>query len=292
MVHPSASGAEAGPQDGTRAVLTATELEEAADVAGRLARWAVARIRSRRREPGERRTKSGPADWVTGTDVDVERHVRAELATAFPGHAVVGEELGGEEPTGGRPCWYLDPVDGTTNFVHDLAGYTFSLALADADGLAVGVVGDPCSGELWEAGRGGGARIDGEPVAASGTATLAGEIVLMELAGHRLWPGQTRTMDELSRRHCVTRILGSSAASIVSVATGRAAGVLFGGSHPIDVAAGVLIAVEAGAVVAAGPATHPVLAGSRRVERNGLAVVAPGVADELLALWSAAAGER
>lgn len=284
-----AGPARTGPPSGGRevsVVVSPMETADAAGVAGRLARWAMDRIEERRPTPDEIRTKSGPADFVTDFDVAVERHVRDELAAAFPGHAVVGEELGNEEPADDRPRWYLDPIDGTTNFVHGLPGYTFSLALADGDGLVVGVVASPRSGEVWDAVRGQGARLDGNRIATTSATSLTGGVVLTELSATRLWPGLPETMAELARRQCATRVLGSSAVSVVSVATGRAAGVLFGGAHPIDVAAGVLIAREAGATVAAGPGINPVLGATVSVGRPGLVVAAPGVADELVALWA------
>ncbi|HLI01328.1 MAG TPA: inositol monophosphatase family protein [Acidimicrobiales bacterium] len=272
--------------------VSAAETAEAARVADRLARWAMGRIDEHRPTAEERRTKSGPADWVTDSDVAVERHVRHELAAAFPGHAVVGEELGRDEPADDRPRWYLDPIDGTTNFVHGLAGYTFSLSLADGDGLVLGVVANPRSGEVWDAVRGQGARLDGHPISTTAATDLTGGIVLTELAAHQVWPGLAEAMADLSHRHCATRILGSSAVSVVSVAAGRAAGVLFGGNaHPIDVSAGVLIAREAGAVVAGGAGLHPVLGATVTLPRPGMIVAAPGVADELVALLATTGGD-
>lgn len=250
-----------------------------------LGRWAIAEVGRRRPEADGVRTKAHAADWVTAVDLSVERHTREVLAQEFLGHAVVGEELGGEEPDDGRPCWYVDPVDGTTNFVHGLPGYTFSLAVADEAGVAAGVVAVPYTGELFSAVRGQGAWLDGERLACSPAETLVGGIVLFELAGYRIWPGLPGLMARLEERSCVVRVLGSTALTLASVGAGRAAAACFGGCHPIDGAAGVLVAKEAGARVIAGSGAHPVFGADMTSARPGLAVAAPGVAGEILRIW-------
>lgn len=253
-----------------------------------LGRWAISEVGRRRPEAAGVRTKAHAADWVTSVDVSVERHAREVLAEEFPGHAVVGEELGGEDPADGRPCWYLDPVDGTTNFVHGLPGYSFSLAVADEAGLAAGVVAVPFTGEFFSAVRGQGAWLDGERLACSPAETLVGGMVLFELAGYRIWPGLPELMAGLEERSCVVRVLGSSALTLASVGAGRAAAACFGGCHPIDCAAGVLVAREAGARLIAGSDVHPAFRGNSEdmsAARPGLAVAAPGIAGEVLQIW-------
>ena len=206
----------------------------------------------------ERSTKSGPSDWVTVVDIGIERHVRQAVLTAFPGHSIAGEEFGRSGDFAvGTPVWYVDPVDGTTNFVHGLPWSSFSLALADDEGLALGVVADPHRGEVFGAVRGGGARVNQEPVSCATAAEVVGGLVLSELAGTACLPGFTEMVFELSSRKCVTRVMGSSALSLASVGAGRATGVVLGGFDPIDVAAGVLVAREGGAVVRAGRAASP-----------------------------------
>jgi myo-inositol-1(or 4)-monophosphatase len=236
------------------------------------------------RRPGadQRATKAHAADWVTETDILIERHVREQLALWFPAHAVVGEELGGEP--GDHPAvWYVDPIDGTTNYVHGLPGCTFSLAMADRSGLVTGVVADPHGREVFSATRGAGARLGGHPISCADADTLTGGIVLTELAGPQPWPGLTQLMEQLGSAGCVTRIIGSSAHALASVADGRCGAVVLAGSNPIDVAAGVLIAREAGAVVVGG-GQRSVL-GTEQPELSTLLVTAaPGVAPMVLDL--------
>lgn len=255
-------------------------------VASDLARWAMERNRSR---PEEVSTKSGPSDFVTSTDLAIERHVRDVLEAAFPEHAVIGEELGGAEPGDDRPRWYVDPIDGTTNFVHDLPGYTFSLAVADESGLVAGVVADSSRAELYRARRGGGATLNGRPVQASSATSLTGGAFTTELRNCVPWPGLTDLMERLGSVGCVTRILGSSALSIASVGAGRADAGIISHAHPIDVSAAVLIAREAGARIVVGTGAHPVYHGEVRLPGSTLVAVAPGVAGHLLDLLEEAA---
>ncbi|HEY1733250.1 MAG TPA: inositol monophosphatase family protein, partial [Acidimicrobiales bacterium] len=178
-------------------MLSDVDVERCGQVAAALGQWATQRIGRQRPTPEQTSTKAHAADWVTTVDVAVEEHVRAELGRHFPDHAIIGEELGGDEPADGRPRWYLDPIDGTTNFVHGLPRYSFSLAVADEAGIAVGVVADPSSGEILQAGRDRGATLDGKRVRCSPATTLVGGIVCVELAGYRCWPGLTDLLGQL-----------------------------------------------------------------------------------------------
>lgn len=268
--------------------LDAAELRDCEELAMALADYAVTEMRGRRVLPEERSTKAGPSDWVTVVDIGIEHHVRRELLAAFPGHLVVGEELGGSaDPAAGAPLWYVDPVDGTTNFVHGLPWSSFSLALADDEGLVLGVVADPHRGEVFSALRGSGARVNHEVVSCAPGANFVGGLVLSELAGTACWPGFTEMVSELSRRECVTRVLGSSALSLASLGAGRATGVVLGGFDPIDVGAGVLIARESGAVIRAGSAASLVLRAPGEPSHDSLGqdlllAAAPCLVDELV----------
>jgi myo-inositol-1(or 4)-monophosphatase len=256
---------------------------EALYAAENLAVWALDRIHQR---PISIDVKSGPADYVTDTDREIEQHVRAWLNLCFPDHAVTGEEYGDDAGPSGRPTWFIDPVDGTTNYAHDLPWHSFSLGLHDADGPLVAVVADAGRGEIISAARGLGARRDGIPISASPLTDPTGAVVLSELAATAPWPGQLAFLERMTQRSVTMRIMGSSALSLATVGTGRVAAAALGGGYGMwDVAAGALIAREAGARVfghdgtEAGPADAPPL--------GGLLAVAPGIAeairDDLLA---------
>jgi myo-inositol-1(or 4)-monophosphatase len=262
-------------------VLGPADLDARAGTALELAGQAVALI-SDPRGATTHSLKDGVADWVTSTDVAVERLVRDVLADRFPNDAIVGEELENAPARRGSPVWYVDPVDGTTNFVNGLRLCSFSLAVADDAGVAVGVVADVWRNELFSAVRGRGARAGDGALRCRDDTTLEGGLVLMELLDTHLWPGMVELMRALEEKACVTRVIGSCALSLANVAAGRAAGLVLGGAHPIDVAAGVLLARESGAVVRVASAVDRVLGPDELGSRPALLAAAPGVLAALL----------
>lgn len=258
------------------------EILESRKVALELAEWAIRHMQDADR--GQVSTKAHPGDLVTEVDVAVERHVRQVIAARLPGHAVVGEEMGGAAVPG-APCWYLDPVDGTTNYVNHIPWTAFSLALAVDRKPAVAVVADPWRSEIFEAVTGSGARLNGNPLSLSqtkkpGPATLAGTVVATELAGHLPWPGMLELLTALGEQHSIMRIMGSATMTVVGVAAGRGAGAIIGTFSPIDHLAATLIVQEAGGVVLNhdGEAdTFP--------EVGGVLAARPEHASELYRLW-------
>jgi myo-inositol-1(or 4)-monophosphatase/deoxyribonuclease-2 len=267
-------------------VLGHQELRVRAEAASELADRATAMITDPDRVP-ERSLKDGVADWVTPTDLAVEQMVRDLLRLRFPDDGVVGEELENTPVAPNQPVWYVDPVDGTTNFAHGLRSCSFSLALADEAGLAVAVVADVWRNEVFSAVRGQGARCGPRSARCRTDTSLTGSLVLTELAGAAPWDGMTDLVVALGRRSCATRILGSSALSLANVGAGRAAAAVLGRANPLDVAAGVLIARESGALVSVGTAVDRVLGPDDPVlDKWGpgpaLVAAAPGVYPHLL----------
>ena len=256
-------------------MLTDAELEACAQLMHALAGEAMDRIALVRPAAEQVATKSTPADWVTETDLAVERLARDAIAERFPGHRIVGEEYGVTGDEEAPATWLIDPVDGTTNYVHGLPVSSFSICVADEAGAAAGLVADPYRREVLAAVRGRGATRDGRATRCSDATSLTGGIVLTELTGQTLWPGLTELMAALADAGCVTRIMGSNAFSIASVAVGRAAAAVIGRFGPGDCLAGALIASEAGARLPWG------------VPADGAPFLcaAPGVVDELLRLW-------
>ena len=250
-------------------MLSAAELDERAALVDELARWAIDRIPTR---PGRDQisTKTSDADWVTETDLAVERHVREVVAGRFPNDRIVGEEYGSTDADGARATWYIDPVDGTTNYVHGLPLSSFSCAVLDDEGAAIGAVADPYRRELLSAVRGRGARRNGDDMHCVETSTLTGGIFLTELTMQSLWNGMTQLMRSLAQAGCVTRILGSNALSLASVGAGRALATLIGEFGPVDCHAGTLIASESGAAVV--------------FEGKSVICASPGIVDELVTL--------
>ena len=257
-------------------MLTPAELDACAALMDGLAVRAMDRILAERPRPEQVSTKTTPADWVTETDVAVERLTREAIAARFPGHRIVGEELGSSGDEDAPATWLVDPVDGTTNFVHGLPVSSFSICVSDEAGAAAGLVADPYRRDVLSAVRGRGALLNGRPVRCSEATTLMGGVVLTELTAQSLWEGMTELIAALAEAGCVTRIMGSNAFSVSAVAAGRALATVIGSFNPGDCLAGALIAAEAGAVVA-GPAGPP-------REGEPLLCGAPGVVEAVRAL--------
>lgn len=252
--------------------------------AEQLAITAMDRIGTDQPPEEEITTKHGPSDYVTVTDRAVEHLVRETIHQRFPDHTVVGEELGVMGDAEAEFVWYVDPVDGTTNFAHGLPWSSFSLALRDESGGAVGVVADPYRREVFGAARTRGARLNGRPIRSRTDTTLAGAVVLTEWAAHRPWPGMEQMFLELSAKLCTTRIMGSSALSVASVGAGRAAAAVLGGYNTWDALAAVVVAREAGVLILGRDGLeHDLPPGEGPT--GGLLAVAPGVACELHRLW-------
>lgn len=258
-------------------MLTNTEIDACValmdDVAGR----AMERIVAERPRADQVSTKKTAADWVTETDLAVERLVRDEIAERFPDHRIDGEEYGVSGDEDAPATWLIDPVDGTTNYVHGLPVSSFSISVSDENGAAAGLVADPYRREVLSAVRGRGAFRDGRPAHASEASSLMGGIVLTEFTAQSIWHGMVDAMQALAGAGCVTRIMGSNAFSIAAIAAGRCVATAIGGFNPGDCLAGALIASESGAVIPWGvPA-----------EGAPFLCAAPGVVDELLAIWPA-----
>jgi len=193
--------------------------------------------------------KKGAIDLVTEVDLECERVCRQVIAERFPGHDILAEELSRPgERASSRYRWVFDPVDGTTNYAHGLPIFCASLAL-EIDGWAeVGAVYDPSRRELFTAERGVGAFLNGAPLRVSTTETLLDSLLVTGFPYdvHK----QTRDLLEMFGAFLGTaravRRLGSAALDLCYVAAGRFEGFWEQHLKPWDVAAGALIAAEAG----------------------------------------------
>jgi len=107
-------------------------------------------------------THKAPGDVATQIDREAEDWLRAELLRSCPGTRFLGEETGGE--LGGEPTWIVDPIDGTANYVRGYPQYAVSIALAIEREPVLGVIVDPCRGEVFAAARGRGATLNGAPM--------------------------------------------------------------------------------------------------------------------------------
>ncbi len=212
---------------------------------------AAGRIHARYFRQAPAITKKGRIDLVTEADLTVERAFRDLVGARFPDHDVLGEEDAASGPGGAALRWIIDPVDGTTNFAHGLAFFSVSIALEVDGRVELGVVFDSVANELFVAERGGGARLNGRPI---GVATCA------SVEDALLCTGFPYTVREERQRHLqvfgafleearAVRRLGSASLDLCYVACGRLDGYWEEKIQPWDIAAGALIAEEAGAAV-------------------------------------------
>lgn len=194
--------------------------------------------------------EKGRFDLVTDADVGSQRAIHDYLAVRFPIHAFLGEEEGkGKERPGvdAPPTWIVDPLDGTTNYVHDCPLYTVSIGLQVAGELVVGVVFDPRAGEMFRAARGMGAWLNDRPLLPSKVDGL--EEALLATGFPPDLRGQERTLEwwrYFSMRAQSLRRTGSTALNLAWVAAGRFDGYWAFDNHVWDVAGGAVLVAEAG----------------------------------------------
>jgi myo-inositol-1(or 4)-monophosphatase len=207
---------------------------------------------------------------VSDADRDAETLIREALAAERPEDGLLGEEGSQAEGASGRR-WVVDPLDGTTNYLYGFPAWAVSIALEDAEGVAVGVVHDPLRGETFAAERGDGARLDGEAIAVSGADELDTALIGTGFGyDAQRRAQQAEVVAKLLPRVRDIRRAGAAALDLCMVACGRLDGYYERGLNAWDWAAGSLICSEAGGVV------RP-LAG----EPSGLVAASPGISGAL-----------
>lgn len=195
----------------------------------------------------------GPRDLVTEADLAAQSEVRNVLLEAFPTHGFVGEEsiVGHATAVGfDQLRWIVDPLDGTSNYVHGFPAYCVSVALARGDDLLVGAIYDPERDECFTAKCGGGATCNGRPIAASGERDPTAALVAVSFPPHVSANAQAVAdfLAVIPHVHSVRRT-GSTAINLAYVACGRLDAFWVRRIASWDVAAGLLIAREAGAII-------------------------------------------
>jgi myo-inositol-1(or 4)-monophosphatase len=195
----------------------------------------------------------GEADLVTAADRASEKLIRERIAAQFPGHDVLGEEQGLTD-SGSEYRWYVDPLDGTTNFAHGYPVFCVSLGLehrtADSAQRIAAVVYDPTRDELFSAEQGRGARLNSEPIYISKFSQLKECLVATGFPSHKRHKNpNVYFYHQITLRTHGVRRAGSAALDLCSVACGRFDGFWEFNLNPWDTAAGVLIIEEAGGKV-------------------------------------------
>lgn len=230
--------------------MSRTTDRELLELALTVAQEAAALVRERRtRTVTVAETKSSPVDVVTEADRASEELIRARLHRSRPGDGILGEE-GSDVVSSSGVTWVVDPIDGTVNFLYGLPPYAVSIAAVRDGVAAAGVVVDVASGEVFSAVRGGGSFLDGRPLRVNARTSLDQHLVATGFnydAGVRA--GQADAVAVMLRTVRDIRRVGSAALDLCAVASGRVDAYVEEGLHPWDMAAGELVATEAGARV-------------------------------------------
>ncbi|MBV8551739.1 MAG: inositol monophosphatase [Acidobacteriaceae bacterium] len=188
----------------------------------------------------------GDYDLVTAADRASEQLIIQRLKEQFPQHGIVAEE-GGRAEMQAELRWYVDPLDGTTNFAHGFPMWNVTLALAKRDEVIAGVVYDPLNRELFTAERGAGARLNGAPIQVSKGRTLNESLLATGFPSRRRHQNvNIHFYYQLAMLSHGVRRGGSAAIDLAYTAAGRTEGFWEFGLNPWDMAAGTLLVEEAG----------------------------------------------
>lgn len=222
----------------------------------------------------------GPGDFVSRADRQAEQTLRQMLTEARPTYGFLGEEGGGtpgEDPT---RRWIVDPLDGTTNFLHGLPHWAVSVALEHKGQIVAGVIHDPVKDETFWAEKGEGAWLNESRIRVSARTRLSEALFA---TGIPFGPRNTlpATLQDLARLmpECAgVRRLGSAALDLAYVAAGRYEGFWERGLNPWDMAAGLLIVQEAGGLVGA------IRDGHRPLEHGDVIAANAGIFEKFAAI--------
>ncbi len=220
-----------------------TLAEEAARAAGRLI------VEERPRSVTVTATKSSLTDIVTEMDQASERLLVEHIRAVRPDDGFLGEEGADEAGTSGV-TWVIDPIDGTVNYLYQLPGFAVSVGVRIGDEIVAGAVVNPTSGEVWTARRGHGAWLDGRPIHVNEPPPLAMALVATGFGyDSERRRRQAQVLTSVLPKIRDMRRFGCASIDLCALACGRVDGYYEQGLKPWDLAAGGLIATEAGAVV-------------------------------------------
>ncbi|MCC6886986.1 MAG: inositol monophosphatase [Hyphomicrobiales bacterium] len=223
----------------------------------------------------------GPANFVTAADRRAEEILREELTAARAGYGFLGEESGRHEGPDKTHTWVVDPLDGTSNFLHGIPHFAISIALQREGSVVAGLIYNPANDDLFTAERGKGAFLNDTRLRVAGRRRLADAVIACGLP-HRgrgdLALG-AREIAAMQPHVAGLRRFGAAALDLAWVAAGRLDGYWERDLSPWDIAAGLIIVREAGGYVtdldgeAPTPATADVVAGNEAIHSELLKVL-------------------
>ena len=216
--------------------------------------------------------EKGPHDYVSYVDKASEERLVEALSALLPEAGFITEEKTTGQYADEEYCWVIDPLDGTTNFIHDMAPYCVSIALRSPTELLLGVVYEVCRDECYWAYKGGGAYMNDHPVHVTDIASMGQAQILLGFPydSERFRPVVLGLIGQMYGTVGAERLLGSAAVELCYVAAGRAEARIEGLLGPWDVAAGCLILSEAGGRVTDFSGGDTYLTGREVLASNGL----------------------
>jgi myo-inositol-1(or 4)-monophosphatase len=193
----------------------------------------------------------GPGEFVSTADLQAERILKAELVRARPGYGLLFEEGGATEGSDPQHRWIVDPLDGTTNFLHGIPHFAISIALERDGEIVAGLVYEPTRDEMFWAEKGAGAYLNDRRLRVSGRRQLADAVIGtgIPFGGRGDHPEYLATLARVMAATSGVRRLGAAALDLAYVAAGRYDGFWEFGLFPWDIAAGLLLVREAGGFV-------------------------------------------
>ena len=222
----------------------------------------------------------GEFDLVTEADRASERLVVERLRSHFPSHGIVAEEGGGHDSPG-EYRWYVDPLDGTTNFAHGFPIYNVTLGLERAGEMICGVIFDPERQEMFTVERGSGSWLNNRRIHVSKVARLADSLVATGFPSYkRHLSVNVHFYHQLAMASHGVRRAGSAAIDLAYVACGRLEAFWEFGLQPWDMAAGTLLVTEAGGRISDMHGAPAKVGTARLLADNG------AIHDEILALFA------
>lgn len=224
------------------------------------------------RQTGQAVSMKGPQDYLTETDGQVEAHIRARIADAFPEDGFLGEESGGEP---GAQAWVVDPIDGTANFARSIPHFCISIAFVANDEVQLGAIVNPVLDETYFARLGQGARMNGQPISVSATTEISATSFEMGWSNRRPLGQYITAVTDLFEAGSNVRRASCGALGLAYVADGRSDGYAELHMNSWDCLAGLLLVREAGGV------TGPFLALGGLTAGAAVLAASPGVAGAL-----------
>ncbi|MGA0604329.1 inositol monophosphatase family protein [Caulobacter sp. KR2-114] len=196
-------------------------------------------------------SKKGAADFVSAADLKAEQTLFEELSKARPGYGFLGEERGMIEGTDKTHRWIVDPLDGTTNFLHAMPHFAINIALEREAEIVAGVTYNPATGDLFWTERGRGAFMNDKRLRVSARQRLDESLIGtgIPFLGHGQHARFLKELHQISQRVAGVRRFGAAALDLAWVAAGRMDGFWERDLKPWDVAAGLLMITEAGGKV-------------------------------------------